>query len=146
MKNKKNKKLLIILGIVLLLVIVGGIIFVLRNSDVIEEKPKPPVAQMGGTSGDGSYIYGWKENLDGLIYEKFLEIFPEDYDFKLKVNQSFTITLEDMQEHFDADLSDFNTETIKCNLEKSYFKVYRTDEGEFMTSNLECENLEENNN
>lgn len=141
----KKRKKLIIIGIILLFIIIGVTTFILRKHDTPEEKPKPPVVQMGGTSGDGSYIYGWKENLDGLIYQKFIEIFPEDYDFKLKVNQSFTVTLEDMQEHFDVDLSEFNTETIKCNLEKSYFKVYKTEDGEFMTSNLECENLEENN-
>lgn len=125
-----NKKNLIIIVITFSIVLIGTGVFIFLNKPS-SNKGNTNIDNMiydeGTPSGSGGIekTYDemtWEYKLQDQIINKSYELYPNDTDFKFNKNNTISYTLSQLIE-LGFDLSDFNTETLHCDLDNSKFEV-----------------------
>ena len=140
MKNNKLGIILLVFGI--LIIIAGLLIFVINKSESTNNKKPIEEAPIGADSGlSPEEFYDWKTNLSIRTAEIVDETFNNIYT--LDNNGEFTFTLYDLQTTYNKDLSEFNTDTITCDLQTSTIKVTKDEDGYIKEIDLNCTNSEE---
>ena len=138
---KKNIKIIIIaIMIIGLLAIAGGTVLLTLQSEKKEQKEEVSLGE--GISTED--FYNWETDLSKKAFEKFNKVYSKDsFDFTKSVE--YTVSLEVLRTQHNQDFSEFNTETIKCNLENSVIRITKDDEvdGLYTTLELDCINSEE---
>ena len=141
---KGSKILSIIIIIIGVAAIAVGVMLSLNSVKTEEDKDTEQIeVQSGADSGlTPEEFYNWETNLNIKATEIMDEIFKDNYT--LDANGEFNITLAQLGSEYNADLSDFNNETIKCDLEKSTIQVIKYDGESFSKIvTLSCTNLAE---
>lgn len=125
---KKIYKILLVIFIVV--IIFGATLMLIKeeNITVISEG-------IGNDKG----INNWQDPLNILLMEKVNEVFPEGYHFPIDNNSRFILTVSDFQKQHHVDLSEFNTESVKCDLEKSQIIVYMQNGEVIKSVDLKCQ-------
>ncbi len=125
MKRKILISIVLVFGVLL---VTAGVLVTLQSTkpeekpQQQEEQPKEPEIPVG-EGGDMSpeEFYNWETNL----YIRANEIMDETFNDKytLDENGEFNITLETLQNKYKKDLSEFNNDTVECDLSNCKVKV-----------------------
>lgn len=142
MKKNKNKKniIIILIGIVLIGILILGIGVYLGNQNKkIEEEDKPIRGVNEGMTYDE--FYNWETKLNVRAIELVEEVFNDKYP--IEKDGTFTITLYDLQTKYGKNLSQYNTNTITCDLKNSIITIKKENEEYRKSVRLVCSNSEE---
>ena len=137
MNNIKNKFAVIIVIVVIFLIILGFVLYQKDHSSHI------PI----GVGGDSDKQKTWNGSLYIRFSELFDELFPNNDLFQVSEDNELRITLNELKD-VGMDISEFNTDTIHCDLDKSYATIsYDSDYQQYFRSfYLDCTNdLYDNN-
>ena len=140
MKKDKKNIITILTGIVVIGILILGIGLYLGNQNKEKEEVDNPIFGVNeGMTSDEFYNWETKLNIKAieLVEEVFNDKYPIDKDGK------FTITLYDLQTKYGKNLSQYNTNTITCDLENSIITVTKEKEGYIKSVQLACTNSEE---
>ena len=143
MKSKTRIFIIIIILLLGALGIASGIVILNVSTKKIE--PEEEFVPLGTNSpeGEDENFYTW----DSYLIEKAFKMFNNVYNeksFDFTKAGKYTVTLEALHKHHNQDLSEFNTDKIKCNLNNSVFTITEDKElgGLYITLNLDCTNKE----
>ena len=145
MKNKKKIIILIAVLVIAIALITFGVLYSSKKDETPDNKTTETeeVTEQEiptGEGGDSSpeEFYNWETNL----YIRASEIIDSTFKNKytLDENGEFNITFAQIESKYGADLSEFNTETINCDLTNSTLKVTRNGEDYQKEILLSCTN------
>ena len=140
--NKSKIIVIMLCGIGLMTI--GSGIFMFKNASSTDNPPSeiPEKSPLGDSSGmSPEEFYNWETNLNIRAAEIVDETFGGNYT--LDENGEFNIKLSDLNKIYNKDLSEFNTDTITCDLEKSTIQVYKEDGSYEKAVSLFCTNSAE---
>lgn len=144
-----KKKILIV--ILVLIILLSGIFYFVLTHDTATtnnntENTNNTEENFIGVGGDEvrEDFYNWETELNQKMLDLFAEEFPESYDFGLEDGEVFRVTLSQLEKKYGKDISDFNTDTIKCDTKKSVITVEIDSEyGLLRGAQVFCTNSEE---
>jgi len=121
-------------------VIIKGDSFNIEVNNTTNEQDVPG----GVNSSEGiDDFYNWETELNSRLIELYYEVFPKSYNYDLKLGESLEVNLHTLEEKYGLDISEFNTDEIKCDVYKSRIKVTNDyEEGIMVGSRVYCEKVE----
>ena len=117
-----NKKKIIMLVVIIICLLLLVIFYLKKNEDSANEN-----------------IVDWDIDLIRKFSSYVEEVYPSDKNYLTDDNETIVITLQELKEKYNKDVSMFNTEKISCNLEKSTIEILKDDGSEIRKVDLFCE-------
>lgn len=118
-----KKKIIILIAIIICLLLLLLVIFYPKKT---EDLVKDNVAE-------------WDIDLIRKFSSYVEEVYPSDKKYLTDGNESIIITLKDLKEKYNKDVSMFNTKRVSCDLEKSTIEILKDDGSEIRKVDLFCE-------
>lgn len=139
-----KKKIFLILAILLVL---GGYLIYLfgvwKDENNINNTTNNIDEMSGTNSKEGEEnFYDWETKLNIRILEIFNEVYPENYEFNLKNGETFEVNLNTLEKKHRKDISEFNTEEVKCDIYLSKVIVSKDEEGILRGAKVACEKID----
>ncbi len=118
-----KKKTIILVAIIICLLLLLVVIFYPKKT---EDLVKDDVAE-------------WDIDLMRKFSSYVEEVYPSDKSYLTSDTESIIITLQDLKENYNKDVSMFNTKRVSCDLEKSTIEILKDDDNEIRKIDLLCE-------
>lgn len=118
-----KKKTIILVAIIICLLLLLVVIFYPKKT---EDLVKDDVAE-------------WDIDLMRKFSSYVEEVYPSDKNYLTSDTESIIITLQDLKENYNKDVSMFNTKRVSCDLEKSTIEILKDDDNEIRKIDLLCE-------
>lgn len=118
-----KKKTIILVAIIICLLLLLAVIFYPKKT---EDLVKDDVAE-------------WDIDLMRKFSSYVEEVYPSDKSYLTSDTESIIITLQDLKENYNKDVSMFNTKRVSCDLEKSTIEILKDDDNEIRKIDLLCE-------
>ena len=118
-----KKKTIILVAIIICLLLLLVVIFYPKKA---EDLVKDDVAE-------------WDIDLMRKFSFYVEEVYPSDKNYLTSDTESIIITLQDLKENYNKDVSMFNTKRVSCDLEKSTIEILKDDDNEIRKIDLLCE-------
>lgn len=147
----RNQKILIVIIIVLILVSVISLsLFFINNkkgnNTIVEEHHEGEEIESGEFT-DYDDDNQWFFNLLKIADMNFKSVYKDDSTFKYNENGVYKISFTEFKKlNKDVDLKSFNTPTIACDLDNTYYIITKQSNGSYtINTKLSCKNLEVTN-
>lgn len=118
-----KKKIIILVSIIICLLIFLLVIFYPKKQ---KDLVKDDVAE-------------WDIDLVRKFSSYVEEVYPSDKNYLINDTESIVITLQDLKEKYNKDVSMFNTKKVSCDLEKSTIEILKDEGSEIRKVDLICE-------
>lgn len=118
----KKKTIILVTIVICLLLILLVIFYPRKKEDLINEN-----------------VAEWDIDLVRKFSSYVEEVYPSDKNYLTNDTESIVITLQELKEKYNKDVSMFNTEKVSCDLEKSTIEILKDEDSEIRKVDLFCE-------